>query len=92
MANEILKAKAPIEVSILKTVLKQMYPIIGKANLSLELEWEESFDSYLVILKKGKLIKYFLLNREDAIRCIEGEVCIYFGVWLLHIADSNRTK
>lgn len=92
MANEILKAKAPIEVSILKTVLKQMYPIIGKANLSLELEWEESFDSYLVILKKGKLIKYFLLNREDAIGCIEGEVCIYFGVWLLHIAASNRTK
>lgn len=92
MPDDSLKGIAPIDISTLKTVIKQMYPIIRKAGLSLDIEWKQSLDSYLISLRKGPSKKYFLLNREDAIKCLEGEVCIYFGVWLLHVAGCKCHK
>lgn len=80
---------SPVDPVALKSRIGEMYPVLKGSGFSLKVEWKEEFDSYLISAFKGKVRRCLLLNREDAIACLQGEVCVYLGVWFLHVLSHN---
>lgn len=64
----------------LKQKLSQMYPELGRYGLSVDLEFDEAKDAWVVTFSKGPHQRHAFLNRKDADSCMEGNVCIYLGV------------
>jgi hypothetical protein len=66
--------------SDLKDKLLDLYPEITKYGLSLELDFDEGKDAWIVSFEKEDHRRHAILDRKDADSCIDGNVCIYLGM------------
>ena len=60
--------------------LLEMYPEITTYGLSVDLEFDEGKNAWVVTFTKGEKNRHAFLNKRDADACIEGNACIYLGV------------
>ena len=64
----------------LKEKLLELYPEITTYGLSVELEFDQGKDAWVVTFAKGDKTRHAFLDKRDADMCIEGNACIYLGV------------
>jgi hypothetical protein len=64
----------------LKKKLLTMYPEIDRYGLSIELDFDQNKNAWVVSLIKGPHRRHAFLDKKDADACMEGNVCIYLGV------------
>ena len=64
----------------LKNKLLEMYPEITSYGLSLELNFDEEKDAWVVSFSKDIHRRHAFLDKKDADACIEGNACIYLGI------------
>ncbi len=60
--------------------LLYMYPEIATYGLSVELEFDEGKNAWVVTFSKENKTRHAFLDKKDADACIEGNACIYLGV------------
>lgn len=58
----------------------EMYPEIKQRGCSLDVDFDEEKDAWVVKLKKGKRELMTHIEKKDADECINGLKCIYLGV------------
>ena len=61
----------------LKKKLFDIYPELTRAGVSLELEYDDTRDSWILSFTKGGFTKHAFLHQEDARACMEGNRCLY---------------
>ena len=64
----------------LKKKLLEMYPEINKFGLSLDLQFDEEKEAWVVSFEKKNHKRHAFLDKKDADSCIEGNACIYLGM------------
>jgi hypothetical protein len=57
-----------------------MYPEISSYGLSVDIEFDEGKNAWVVSFSKGNKSRHAFLDKGDADACIEGNACIYLGV------------
>lgn len=67
-------------VVALESKISEMYPDIAKHGLSLNVNFDESKNAYIVKLKKNGRELTTHLEKKDADDCMEGVKCVYLGV------------
>lgn len=75
----------------LKEKLLELYPEITRYGLSLELEFDESKNAWVISFQKGDHARHAFLDKADADACIQGQSCVYLGVLISqYIKDMER--
>ncbi len=75
----------------LKDKLLEIYPEIIKEGLSLDLEFDEQKNAWIIHLERGGHKRYAILDKKDADACIDGNVCIYLGTLIgQYIKDLEK--
>jgi hypothetical protein len=64
----------------LRAKLLEMYPEIDRYGLSLDLEFDDAKNAWVVSFSKGNLERHAFLDKEDADACVQGQACVYLGV------------
>ncbi len=64
----------------LEDKLFEMHPDLTKYGISLQLEFDEPKNAWIIHFVKGGHKRYAILDKEDADSCMDGNVCIYLGV------------
>ena len=64
----------------LNNKLLELYPEITTYELSVDLEFDEGKNAWVVTFTKGDKNRHAFLDKGDADACIEGNACIYLGV------------
>ena len=64
----------------LKAKLLEMYPEISRYGLSIDLDFDEANNAWVVSFSKGDLNRHAFLDKQDADACLKGEACVYLGV------------
>lgn len=64
----------------LKDKIKEMYPEITKHGISVDLEFSEEKNAYIVKFKKDRHELSTHLEKKDADECMNGIKCVYLGV------------
>jgi hypothetical protein len=64
----------------LKGKLLEMYPEINKYGLSLDLEFDEGKNAWIIGFRKENHQRHAILDKKDADACVDGNVCIYLGM------------
>jgi hypothetical protein len=64
----------------LKEKLLDMYPEVARYQLSMDLEFDQGKDAWVVSFTKGGHARHAFLDKKDADACIEGNACIYLGI------------
>ncbi len=63
----------------LRDKLLEMYPEITKEGLSLDLEFDEPKNAWIIHFEKGGHKRYAILDKKDTDSCMDGNMCIYLG-------------
>lgn len=71
--------------------LKGMYPEIEKHGISMELEFHEDKDYWIVKLEKGHHKLHTHLEKKDADACLEGVQCLYLGMQIGQFVKNFET-
>jgi hypothetical protein len=64
----------------LQAKISEMYPEIGKHNLSMSLDFNEANNAYILTFKRGVDELTTGLEKHDADECMNGTKCVYLGV------------
>jgi hypothetical protein len=64
----------------LKKKLLEMSPEITTYGLSIELEFDEGKNAWVVVFSRENHSRHAFLDKRDADACIDGNACIYLGV------------
>ena len=64
----------------LKEKIQEMYPEIGKHNLSVGLDFNEQKNAYILTFRRGGKTLITHLEKRDADDCMNGVKCVYLGV------------
>lgn len=67
-------------VVALKEKIMEMYPEIGKHNLSVGLAFNEEKNAYIITFRRGKEELTTHLEKKDADECMNDIKCVYLGV------------
>jgi hypothetical protein len=62
----------------LKKKLLEIHREIDQKDLSLDIEFDDRYDSWAITLSRGGHSRHALLHRKDADECMMGKKCIYF--------------
>ncbi|MBI9111146.1 hypothetical protein [Maridesulfovibrio ferrireducens] len=66
----------------------ELYPEIKKFNLDVTAEFSDEKNEWIITLSKGKETLQTHIKTGDALKCIEGEKCVYFGNQLMGFIDA----
>lgn len=69
----------------------ELYPEINKFNLKLTAKFSDEDNGWIVTLSKGEQTLQTHIENAEALKCIEGEKCIYFGNQLMGFIDAYCT-
>lgn len=64
----------------LKGKIREMYPEIGKHDITLGLDFDTGKNAYVVKFTKGEHELTTYLEKKDADECMNGVKCVYLGV------------
>jgi hypothetical protein len=64
----------------LQAKITEMYPEIGKHNLSVSLDFNEANNAYILTFRRGEDKLTTRLEKHDADECMNGIKCVYLGV------------
>lgn len=64
----------------LKAKLLELYPELERYGLSIELEFDQKKNAWVITFEKGGRERHAFLDKKDADECIQGRTCIYLGV------------
>jgi len=64
----------------LEDKLREMYPEIGKNEISMGLEFSKEKNAYIVKFSKDRHELTTHLEKKDADECMDGIKCVYLGV------------
>lgn len=64
----------------LQAKITEMYPEIGKHDLSLSLDFNEAQQAYILTFRRGAYELTTHLEKHDADECMNGIKCVYLGV------------
>jgi hypothetical protein len=67
-------------IADLQAKITEMYPEIGKHNLSVSLDFNEAKNAYILTFRRGKDELTTHLEKHDADECMNGIKCVYLGV------------
>jgi len=62
----------------LKKKLLEIHREINQKGLSLNIEFDDRYDSWAITFSKGDHSRHALLHKKDADECMIGKKCIYF--------------
>ena len=65
---------------LLKEKIREMYPEIGEHGLTMDVDFNEQKQAYIVSFKRGKEALTTHLEKNDADECMNGIKCVYLGV------------
>ena len=76
----------------LKQRLLEIHPDITQKGLSVRIEYEEKYKSWVITFTKGDRSRHAFLDTKDADECMAGKKCIY--LWGLidqyaNVLDDN---
>jgi hypothetical protein len=63
----------------LKDKVVEMYPEIKEHQLSVELDFDEGKNAYILTFKRGDAVLTTHLEKQDADECMNGVKCVYLG-------------
>lgn len=63
----------------LQAKIREMYPEIAEHKLSMELDFNEAKNAYVVTFTRGNEKLTTHLEKQDADECLQGIKCVYFG-------------
>ncbi|OEU68915.1 MAG: hypothetical protein BA863_11275 [Desulfovibrio sp. S3730MH75] len=66
----------------------ELYPEINKFNIGITVEFSDEKNEWVVTLTKGENTLFTHIKTGDALKCIEGEKCVYFGHQLMGFMDA----
>ena len=69
----------------------ELYPEIKKFNLKISTKFSNEDNGWIVTLSKGAQTLQTHIENADALKCIEGEKCMYFGNQLMGFIDAYCT-
>jgi hypothetical protein len=72
--------------------LLEMYPEISSYGLSVDIEFDEGKNAWVVSFSKGDKSRHAFLDKADADACIEGNACIYLGVLIAQYIKDLETE
>jgi hypothetical protein len=61
----------------LKKKLLEIHCEINQGNFSLDLEFDEKYNSWAITFSKGGHRRHALIHKDDADECMMGKQCIY---------------
>ena len=64
----------------LKEKIVEMYPEIAQHKFSVDLDFDERKNTYIVTFKRGESLLTTHLEKQDADECMNGIKCVYLGI------------
>ena len=68
--------------------IREIYPDIGECGIDVNVEFDESENTWVVHLKSGKKELKTFLEQKDADQCMEGRQCVSLGIEINQLKDS----
>jgi hypothetical protein len=65
-------------IESLKKKLLEIHCEINQKGLSLDIEYDDRYNSWVITFSKGNHRRHALLDKKDADECMIGKKCIYF--------------
>ena len=62
----------------LKKKLLEIHCEINQKGLSIDVEYDDRYNSWVITFNKGDHSRHALLHKKDADECMIGKTCIYF--------------
>ena len=76
----------------LQAKITEMYPEIGKHNLSVSLDFNETKNAYILTFRRGKDELTTHLEKHDADECMNGIKCVYLGVQVAQFISNFEER
>ncbi len=70
--------------------IKSIYPEIGECGGDVDVEFDESKNTYVVDLNQGERHLYTHLEPDDADACMEGKECVSLGVQVNQLVKNIK--
>jgi len=64
----------------LKDKILEMYPEIMQHNVTVDMEFDDKKNAYILSFKRGREVLTTHLEKNDADECMNGIKCVYLGV------------
>ena len=76
----------------LQTKIAEMYPEIGEHDLSMNLDFSEANNAYMLTFKRGADELTTRLEKHDADECMNGIKCVYLGVQVVQFIKNFEDR
>ncbi len=74
----------------LKEKILEMYPEINKMGVVSTLTFDEEKGAYMLKLKKGSHELGTYIDKPDATRCMDGQVCVSLGLQIRQFLEDFK--
>ncbi len=68
--------------------IQEIYPDIGECGIDVDVNYDDSEDTWVVNLKSDKKELKTFLEQKDADLCMEGKQCVSLGIEINQLKDS----
>ncbi|MGA7578304.1 MAG: hypothetical protein ACLQUW_12735 [Desulfobaccales bacterium] len=75
-------------IDILKEKILEMYPELARRGVHSILSYDSGKQAYVLKLQKGVHELATYIDRPDADRCLEGQVCVALGIQIRQFLDN----
>jgi len=72
--------------------IRVIYPEIGECGIDVQVDYDQTKESWIVDLKKGEHELKTHLELPDAKACMEGTQCISLGVQISQLVSNIKKK
>ena len=86
------EAETMYTMADLQAKITEMYPEIGKHNLSVSLDFSETKNAYILTFRRGKDELTTHLEKHDADECMNGIKCVYLGVQVMQFIKNFEER
>lgn len=76
----------------LQAKITEMYPEIGKHNLSMSVDFSEDNNAYSITFRRGADELATRLEKHDADECMNGTKCVYLGVQVAQFINNFEDR
>lgn len=76
----------------LKSKLLEMYPEIARYDLSVDLDFDDAKNAWVVSFSKGGIERHAFLDKDDAEACLKGQACVYLGVLIAQYIKDMEAR
>ena len=86
------EAETMYTMADLQAKITEMYTEIGKHNLSVSLDFNETKNAYILTFRRGKDELTTHLEKHDADECMNGIKCVYLGVQVMQFINNFEER